>query len=69
MAFLGNIKNKKEARKHLIESGTLPDSFQMKMVVTLEQSEANALKRVAFLKWPFAASLLCNAYLIWRLYE
>ena len=69
MAYIGNIKNKKQARKHLVATGKLPDEYQMKVVLTLEVSEVSALKRAAVFKWPFFVSLICNLYLIWRMYE
>lgn len=69
MAYIGSIKNKKKARKHLVETGKLPEEFQMKMVKTIETKEYLSLRKAAFFKWPFVISLLCNVYLIWRVYE
>lgn len=69
MAWIGAIRNKKKARKYLVETGQLPGEFQQKVIKTVEVSYLTSLKRATYYKWPFFFSLIVNVVLIWRIYE
>lgn len=65
MAWIGPIKNKKEARKHLVATGKLPDEFQLKAVKYLDISELKALKFRSHFIWPLLCLIAYNLYLVY----